>query len=162
MTKIDKDPLDVPIEDIELPPEHLDDELDNSGPDPSDVSTSEDAPIMPSPEMARLKFTTKSATREFTHPLEYPFELEIEGETPQHITEITVKRLTISEVGDTVRDGIDDYYDIYAAMTDLPAPVLRGLMDVDGNVVIGKCQDFFPQFLMKKKGSPPAPKTGEQ
>jgi hypothetical protein len=145
----DQSGIEVDLADIPLPPPELDDELDNSHvAKGATASTQTGGKVSkPRPETARLEFVTEAETRVQTHDLEHPFHLD--GEV---IKTITINRLTISEVGDTVSAGIDDYYDIYAVMTGLPAPVLRGLMDVDGDSVVGKCRDFFPSFLLKENG----------
>lgn len=131
-------PIEIPIGDIPLPPAELTDELDNSrqaAPNPVKREAE--------PEVARLDFVSEADTRQAVHTLEHPFMWA--GET---VCEIHIRRLTVSEVGQVVAesgpDGID-YYDIYAAMTGLPALVLRGLMDDDGSAVTRTCQAFFPR-----------------
>lgn len=131
-------PIEVPIADIPLPPAELTEELDNSR-----QATPDPVKREAKPEVEKLDFVSEAETREAVHPLEHPFNWA--GET---VREICIRRLTVSEVGQVVADsGPDgiDYYDIYAAMTGLPASVLRGLMDDDGSAVTRMCQAFFPR-----------------
>ena len=66
------------------------------------------------------------------------------------IDTITVRRLPVGSIGDLIESlpsDRHDNFDIYAAMTGLPAPVLRGLIDVDGEQVAGACFDFLPRVF---------------
>ncbi|MCO5083093.1 MAG: hypothetical protein M9955_15740 [Rhizobiaceae bacterium] len=144
-------------EEIPLPPEHMWAELDNASkrvpaaPQKPTAETPAPDEKNPSREIAQLEFVGRKPIE--TVPLEYPFLLA--GET---ISEIRVRRLPIGEVGDLIDSlpaGRIDNFEIYAAMTGLPAPVLRGLVDVDGEKVTGVCWDFLPRAF--RPAPPPAP-----
>lgn len=97
--------------------------------------------IVPVREVAELEFTgAKKPWRDI--PLEYPF-----PPGGREVAEIRVRRLTVSEVGDLLRPCrmTGPTPDIYAVMAGLLAPVLRGLIDVDGERVVGACWDFLPR-----------------
>lgn len=137
------DPDQVQVETIPLPPEELWPELDNSGPAaPQAPATPVRAPS-PKPEIAKLDFVT--AGRTVTIELEHPFHFE--GDL---VETITVRRLLVGEVGELVdsmpKDRVDNF-EIYGAMTGLPAPVLRGLVDVDGERVVAAAYDFLPRLF---------------
>ncbi|MCO5083410.1 MAG: phage tail assembly protein [Rhizobiaceae bacterium] len=140
-------------EEIPLPPEHMWAELENGAtpeapaapaetPAASAATAARPVVKVPVREVAELEFTgAKKPWRDI--PLEYPFPFG-----GREVTEIRVRRLTVSEVGDlleTVPDDRPDNFDIYAVMAGLPAPVLRGLIDVDGERVVGACWDFLPR-----------------
>lgn len=129
--------LEVPVEAIPLPPEALTDELDNAAPVPSEQTNE--------PEVAHLDFVSPEGDRICDVPLQHAFRLD--GKT---ISSVRVRRLTVAEVGRIVRNMSKpgwDRYEIYSAQTGLPAPVLRGLLDDDGDKVTEKCADFFPHFF---------------
>ena len=102
------------------------------------------APKKPAVEMAVLRFLNPEALSK-TVALKYPFAFDGEdGEREVH--EVIVRRLAVAEVGAIVLgksfDALD-LYDFYAAMTGLPAPVLRAMPDDEG--VIDACLPFLPQ-----------------
>ncbi|GLR51283.1 hypothetical protein KYK30_20620 [Shinella yambaruensis] len=145
------DKSDVAVEEIPLPPPEMWGELEN---DPAA------APAAPVPakgvrEIAVLEFVDGKPCRRI--PLEYPFKDAERGQ----VTEIVVRRLTVGEVGDLLdhRPSSPDNFDIYALMTGFPAPVLRGLIDVDGEAVADACYDFFPRVFRPAKGAPSSPST---
>jgi hypothetical protein len=129
-------------------------ELDNS-PKP--------APAAParSRKFERLAFKGGQTTR--TIALEFPFDHSDLGE----VTEITIRRLTVGEVGELL-DSRDpeapDYFDIYARMCGVPETVLRGLIDVDGEEVTGVCYDFLPRLFrpVRATASSSTSPTGEE
>ncbi len=136
----DKNPsnLDVPLEKIQLPPEELTDELDNA-PRGSTAEASQEKEV----EIAELDFLSDPETRVHRVPIDHAFNWD-----GKKIDAIYVRRLTVAQVGQLaskLQAGVSDRYDIYAAQTGLPAAVLRGLMDDDGDAVTEKCQDFFPR-----------------
>lgn len=145
------------IEEIPLPPEHLWSELDNSGQvaAPAAAGTPAAAGAAPPParEIARLDFSGAKLPVRLI-PLEYGF-----THAGARVASVTVRRLSIGEVGDLIDSlppGRVDNFDIYAAMTGLPAPVLRGLVDVDGERVTEACYDFLPR-VFRPEEPPPAP-----
>jgi len=131
------DQSDVKVEEIPLPPEELWKDLDNSA--DADATA---APAMAGGNRPPLPVAV---------PLEYPFERDgVLVET------ITLRRLTVIEVGE-VLDALPenfDFYDIYAAMADQPAAVLRGLIDVDGEKVAEVGYSFLPRRF--RVGAEPA------
>lgn len=130
------DRLDVDISEIPLPPDELTETLDNSRPEAGRSPAEK-------PEVAALDFLSDAGTREADIPLDHPFSLD-----GRDIRTIKVRKLTVIEVAEvSSRAGKTgfDLYDIYAAMTGLPAAVLRGLLDDDGEAVIGKAYDFLPR-----------------
>jgi hypothetical protein len=130
------DPLEVDISEIPLPPDELTEALDNSQPDVGQSPAEK-------PEVAALDFLSDAGTREVAITLDHPFRFD-----GRDIRTIKVRKLTVVEVaevsGRAGRTGFD-IYEIYAAMTGLPAAVLRGLLDDDGEAVIGKAYDFLPR-----------------
>lgn len=96
-------------------------------------------------ETARLAFAGGAVWSKDV-PLAFPFEWE-----GRVVDKITVRRLTTAEMGDVVaRSGQDfDQFDVFAAMTGLPAAVLRGLEAGDGDEVTGVAWDFLPRALKK-------------
>ncbi|KZM49444.1 phage tail assembly protein [Labrenzia sp. OB1] len=132
--------LDVPLEEIQMPPEDLTADLDNTAA-PSALEPAPEVPV----DIADLDFQSDPATRLAEVPLSHPFKWS--GRT---VKSITVRRLTVAKVGQIaskMRDGKLDLYEIYAAQTGLPAAVLRGLMDDDGDAVSERCLDFFPRVF---------------
>ncbi|PVB59727.1 phage tail assembly protein [Labrenzia sp. 011] len=136
--------LEVPLEEIPMPPEALTSELDNAA-----AAAAPETKPAPPPEapvdIADLDFLSDPATRLAEIPLSHPFKWC--GRT---VKSITVRRLTVAKVGQIasrMRDGKLDLYEIYAAQTGLPAAVLRGLMDDDGDAVSERCLDFFPRVF---------------
>lgn len=151
-------PSDVKVEEIPLPPSEMWEELDNSGKakgkaeaeataakvDTGDQSTTK-------PPQAKLNFRAASLKSVIT--LHYPFHHPSTGE----VEEVTIRRLTVGEVGDLL-DQLDpkarDNFDIYAVMTGLPADVLRGLIDVDGEEVSRVCYNFLPRIFRPQANAP--------
>ena len=143
-TPMSKDnPTDVTVEEIPMPPIEKWGELDNSG---GSAAATPARTAADQPERPREKLNFTGATPEVRIPLEYPFTHEEFG----LVETVTVRRLTVGEVGlliDARRANAPDNFDIYAAMTGLPAPVLRGLIDVDGEAVAGAAYDFLPRVF---------------
>ena len=150
-------PLDEPIPvvpdtrtvkdgDIPLPPPEMWDDFDNHA-----IPAAASAPSAASParsaekETARLVFTGTAAWSKEV-PLDFPFEWE-----GRVIDTITVRRLTTAEMGEVVTraGGGFDQWDVFAAMTGLPAAVLLGLEAGDGDMVTEVAWDFLPRALRK-------------
>lgn len=142
------------VSEIPMPPQELWAELDNSAQSAgsakpltgASTGASTGAPAapaaaLPAREVEKLAFSRSTAT---TVPLEFAFDHPELG----HIASIIVRRLTVAQVGDILdrrsRTSAPDLYDIYAEMTQLPAPVLRGLEAGDGGRVVEVCWDFLP------------------
>ncbi|CAA0128927.1 Uncharacterised protein [Starkeya nomas] len=88
--------------------------------------------------------------RETVVPLEHPFTLD-----GVRYDAIRVRRLTTAEVSAVIGNGARniDLFDAYAAMTGLPAAVLRQRMDgEDGLAVTGACSRFLPRLLKEMFG----------
>lgn len=138
---------DVKVEEIPLPPQALWAELENGGSstgDQAEPRVGAAAPAVPSKrEIAQLQFTKETF---IDIPLAFPFTHADIG----LVDSIRVHRLTVGEVGD-ILDGraadAPDMFDIYEAMTFVPAAVLRGLISEDGEAVTGACFDFLPRML---------------
>lgn len=147
------DPSDVKIEEIPLPPVEMWAELDNAKSQTNTNSRPE--PQSPKPAAGRKveKLTFLSRDVERTIPLEFPFEHDQLG----LVASITVRRLTVGELGGIIdaRDpDAPDNFDIYAVMTGVPAPVLRGLMADDGEEVSQVCFDFLPRIFRPRASAP--------
>lgn len=148
------DPADVKVEEIPLPPADMWEELDNSGKVKTVAAAStvqcEELPAPAAPQ-ARLNF--HSSAFKSVIPLRYPFDHPSTGTVEQ----ITIRRLTVGEVGELL-DRIDpkarDNFDIYAVMTGVPADVLRGLIDIDGEEVSQVCYDFLPRIFRPQASEP--------
>ncbi|MFG1317992.1 phage tail assembly protein [Xanthobacter autotrophicus] len=102
------------------------------------------APEAPAPQArpaaAALEFES-GRTREV--PLSFPATWE-----GRRIGVVTVRRLITAEVAALVPDGkVPDVFEVYAVMTGLPAPVLRGLDGDDGQAVAEAAFDFLPRLL---------------
>jgi len=142
------DQSDVKVEEIPLPPEELWKDLDNSADADATAAPAMAGGNRPPLPAERLKFMRDA---QVAVPLEYPFERDgVLVET------ITLRRLTVIEVGE-VLDALPenfDFYDIYAAMADQPAAVLRGLIDVDGEKVAEVGYSFLPRRF--RVGAEPA------
>ena len=140
MTDKNSQNLDVPLDKIQLPPAELTDELDNTPlADPAEATQEKE------PEIADLDFLSDPETRVARVPLVHAFNWQ-----GKKIDAIYVRRLTVAQVGQLaskLQGGAFDRYDIYAAQTGLPAHILRGLLDDDGDAVTEKCQDFFPRVF---------------
>jgi hypothetical protein len=149
------EPAPVAIADIPLPPEDQWDELDNE-PARAPARTggqdaAEKAAPRPAADIADLEFEGSGHLRMI--PLKFPFR---HPETGEWVRKIAVERLPIGEVGRLVEKFSGQTYDkfeIYSLMTGLPAPVLRGLKDVDGDEVTGVAYDFLPRVFRPASGS---------
>lgn len=135
---------DVKAVEIPLPPPEMWAVLDNS----TEKTSSSSAAGSISPKLVRRdieKLTFVGNQPSKAVPLQYSFEHPALG----FVDVITVRRLSVGEVGDMLDerpDNMPDFFDIYERMTGIPAPVLRGLVDVDGEAVTGVCFDFLPRL----------------
>lgn len=94
----------------------------------------------PRPQVAALEF---EGVRFRDVPLEFPFTWD-----GQRVDVVTVRRLLTRQVAELCPDGnAPDVFEVYAAMTGLPAPVLRGMDSDDGQAVAGAAWDFLPRLL---------------
>lgn len=99
----------------------------------------------PRPEAARLDFLDPAA---MTADVAFVYPFRLDG---REVRGCTIRRLTTAEVGaviEAIPEG--EAYDLYAfvsAMTDLPAPVLRGLIDDDGAEVLERARPFLPRAV---------------
>jgi hypothetical protein len=146
-TPISKDDASqVKFEEIPLPPQEMWAELDNSGA-AQEATKRPDAVSAPdfSKPMERLAFVGDATERSI--PLKFPFDWN--GE---RISTIVMRRLTVLEVGNLLERLPQNFdnYDIYAGMAGLPASVLRGLIDDDGEEVTQVGYDFLPQLFRKQ------------
>lgn len=135
--------LEVPVEDIPLPPAGLAEALDNAD---GAGEASADA------EVATLDFVGDELPfAEF--PLRFPFRWQ-----GMRIDTVTVRQLTTAQVGQIVGrmsrsgDARADLMDIYGAMTGLPAKVLRAMPSTDTGPIIDKAYDFLPPLLRPASG----------
>jgi len=139
------DTITVPEGEIPMPPPDMWAELDNSEAAVETVPTTAAPSRTTEKETARLVFTGSAAwSKEVL--LDFPFEWE-----GRVVDTITVRRLTTAEMGEVVTrtgEGFDQW-DVFAAMTRLPAAVLRGLEAGDGDAVTGVAWDFLPRALRK-------------
>jgi hypothetical protein len=94
-------------------------------------------------EVATLDFLDPAAVRR-EETFAYPFRLdgcEVRG--------FTARKLTLSEVGRIVEamraDEDGDLIVFYEVMTGLPAPVIRGLIEEDGQKLVDACYPFLPR-----------------
>jgi hypothetical protein len=144
------DPEKVKIEEIPLPPEEMWAELDNSGKGSPPAAKPEPGAAPADRPVEKLEFLDAV---NLVIPLKFPFRWQ-----GKKVDAITVRRLTVGELGDLI-DSIPeprpDNFDIYAAMTGLPAKVLRGLIDQDGEQVTEACYDFLPR-LFRPRTDPPS------
>lgn len=101
-------------------------------------------PVRPPAAIAALHFLDPDAVRTVV-PLRFPFTLD-----GADVREVTIRRLAVGEVGRIVEglgeDDPLDLYDFYAAMTGLPASVLRGLLDDDGAEVADAARPLLPRL----------------
>ncbi len=96
------------------------------------------------PKMAVLRFLQPEAVTK-TYQVKFPFAFPGDDGAEIEVTEITVRRLSVAEVGAIIAGKSAenfDLFDFYAAMTDLPAEVLRA-MPADEEVV-EVCRPFLP------------------
>lgn len=135
------DPSDLVVEEIFVPDTLPPGEVSAAGAAPAG-----ERPAVKPREVEMLDFGIEEDGPRPFHivPLKYPFRRD-----GQITRQIVVRRLTVGEVGemlDTRPADLPDRFDIYAAMTGLPAPVLRGLIDIDGEAVAEACFDFLPRY----------------
>ena len=127
-----------PIRQPILPPEGLPGEpVADAAPAPPSRPTRE--------KMAVLRFLDPGAVSK-TAAVKFPFAYVGEGGEEIEVREITVRRLSVAEVGAIVLGKTADNFDLfefYAAMTGLPAEVLRA-MPADEEVV-DLCRPFLPR-----------------
>lgn len=138
------DPTQTAIEEIPLPPPEFWGELDNSA--------SEPVPTKPAPATSETVEASEAEELDFVGDdhhtvvtLKHPFR-----RAGVVVDTITVRRLRIGEVDGVLRRvGATkvSLFDIYAQMTGLPAPVLRGLIDEDGDAVTDAAYRFLPRAL---------------
>lgn len=75
---------------------------------------------------------------------------------------IVIKRLTMVQVDKLVTEKRhNDLYEIYAEMTGVPAPVLRGMDADDGEAMMETGADFLPRSIRAAFGFMSASSTGE-
>lgn len=107
---------------------------------PADVS-----PVRSRPQVAVLRFLDP-ASLERRITLRFPFEWE-----GREVRAIVVRRLVVAEVGEIMgaydEDEPVDLYDFLAAMTGLPAPVLRGMQADDGEEVLTAGRPLLPRYI---------------
>jgi Phage tail assembly chaperone proteins, E, or 41 or 14 len=118
----------------------------------------EDLPAPPSPgapgepagtarrsaaEVAVLEFLDPDKLRR-TVTLDHPFRFD-----GAEVREVTVRALSVLEVGTIAGEARadEDLYRYFAAMTGLPAAVLRAMPADDGGRVLEACDPFLPRFL---------------
>lgn len=152
------DPQEVAVEEIDLPPPELWGALDNGG--PSQPAQAVEQRPAKKREFETLAFKTGQWRKVI--PLEFAFDHPTLGE----VTEITVRRLNVGEIGQFLDErDVDapDNFDIYSVMCGLPETVLRGLMDVDGERVSEACYDFLPRVYrpIRADGSSSTSQAGE-
>lgn len=141
------DPSDVKFEEIPLPPRDM-------WGDSATAAVEVDAGLPAKPpeeiqDVAELEFV--DASHQKSVPLKYPFRLN-----GREVKVVTVRRLTLGQVDAFIRRAAASSFstfDIYAEMTGLPAPVLRGLIDEDGNAVVDAAYDFLPRALKAESAS---------
>ncbi|WP_311272394.1 MULTISPECIES: hypothetical protein [unclassified Rhizobium] len=137
----------VQFEEIPLPPRELWEDGDTAAAiEPTPVAPTEE----PAPAADVLDFVT--STHELSVPLKHAFRMD--GKV---VDKIVVKRLTLGQVDAFVRRAASasfSTFDIYAVMTGMPASVLRGLVDEDGDAVVDAAYDFLPRALKAESASP--------
>lgn len=97
------------------------------------------------PLVAVLDFLdARQAETPFVHPFRW---------NGAEVRSFTARRLLMAEVGqlvETARGGEDfDPIEFYAAMTGLPAPVIRGLDADDGALLVDTCYPFLPRVAQQ-------------
>ncbi|MCX5512293.1 hypothetical protein C3941_09500 [Kaistia algarum] len=115
-------------------------------------------PIVPAAHVAVLDFLDPERLA-VDIPLDHPFRLG-----GSEIRSVHVRRPLTAEVGEwntRVQAGTADTYDLYAIMTGLPAPVLRGMVADDGALVNKAAFDFLPRWLRTASESPANPGSGD-
>ena len=141
VTLVEK-PLPTTVDGTPLPPAELVDALDNSG--GSTVAAAADE------EVVTLEFVGDDLP-EATFTLRFPFRWQ--GE---RVNSITVRQLTTAQVGKimtaTPANKAPELMDLYAAMTGLPAKVLRAIPATDMSPIIDKAYDFLPPYFRPASG----------
>lgn len=143
------DPADVMTEEIFVP--------DTLPPGESDTAPGGQAttarPALKPREVEMLDFEIEGEVELFHKvPLKHPFRRN--GDI---VRAIFIRRLTVAEVGDLIDArpaDLPDLFDIYAIMAGHPAPVLRGLVDIDGEAVAEVCYDFLPRYFRPRTTAP--------
>lgn len=131
----------VAADSIPLPPVELYEELDNSAGPSTDTPADAGATKAPKKEVADLDYVDGGPERRvsirnsFRHDGAIVSEVRVLALTPADLAEILTK----------VENA--DVYDFYAAMTGLPASVIRGMRGRDGEDVTEACYDFLPRFM---------------
>jgi hypothetical protein len=100
---------------------------------------------------ARLEFEGSAHVRII--PLKFPFK---HPETGEMVREIAVRRLLTAEVEEAIETVLTDGYSnfvLYARMTGLSVPILRGLIDEDGDAVTDAAYDFLPRVFRTEAAS---------
>ena len=144
------DPADVVTEEIFVP-----DTLPpgEGGAAPAGQATAR--PALKPREVEALDFEIEGEMELFHKvPLKHPFRRN--GDV---VRAIFIRRLTVAEVGDLIDArpaDLPDLFDIYAIMAGHPAPVLRGLVDIDGEAVAEVCYDFLPRYFRPRTTAPDA------
>ena len=161
MTKPDaskkQEPAIVDIADIPLPPEDKWAELENAADAPgATAAASKQEPetaAKPRQVVAPAKLEFEGSAHQRVIPLKFPFK---HPETGEMVREITVRRLLTSEVEEAIETVMADGYSnfvIYAVMTGLSVPILRGLIDEDGDTVTDAAYDFLPRVFRTEPAS---------
>jgi hypothetical protein len=110
------------------------------GPQGPTAPSADPAPAPARPLVAVLEFDARQAK---TVLLDFPFQFD-----GRRHTEITVRRLLTCQVAELCVGGrVPEPFDVYAVMTGIPAPVLRGLDADDGQAVAEAAFDFLPRLL---------------
>jgi len=129
------------VEEIPLPPPELWSELENSA--DKEPPQPETQPAAPEPkwEMATLDFVDAPVKMV---PIDFSFRFA--GEV---VSAIPVRRLTTGEVDQFLRTHGAGFstFEVFALMTGLPVPVLRGLVAEDGDKVAEAALDFLPRSI---------------
>jgi len=94
-------------------------------------------------EIAALDFLDPAAVRR-EEPFVHPFRLD-----GREVRGFTARKLTLGEVGRIVEamraDEDADLIVFYEVMTGLPAAVIRGLIEEDGQKLVDTCYPFLPR-----------------
>lgn len=153
----DPETLKVSLDEIKLPPPEIVAEMlaDESDPPAADIpqrtvpAPGAAAPAAKAPPPVEQLDFLPGKVREVTVPLDYPFRWN-----GAEVREVTVRRLSTGEIGAVLDAAGETYtlYDIYAAMTGLPAAVLRGMDDDDNARVLEVAGDFLPLGLRAARG----------
>jgi len=95
------------------------------------------------PEVVALDFIDPAAIQR-TEPFAHPFRWE-----GREVRSFTARKLTLSEVARIVEglrdDEEGDLIVFYEVMVGLPAAVIRGLIEEDGQLLVDTCYPFLPR-----------------